>query len=173
MENRSYDKKKRKIYFIILFIFTIYICVLNIFKIKEVKIKSIIDAQFIYIIIDHDDRDTIFDLNIGFYVNGATLEDINIYCAGSEEEKKCYSEIANIINKKSGIQFIGNNTLIFDRKKYRNGTVSIATRTTNSTRRKSKYYSFCFDDNDKFIYDDENKNERTDFLEVCNGNFPL
>lgn len=38
------------------------------------------------------------------------------------------------------MQFIGNNTLIFDRNKYRNGTVSIAIRTT-STRREGKYYS--------------------------------
>ena len=113
----------------------------------------------------------IFDLSIGFYDNGAVLEDINIYCAGSEEEKKCYSEIENVINKKSGMQFIRNNTLIFDRNKYRNGTVSIAIRTT-STRRESKYYSFCFDSNDKFIYDDDTKHENIEFLGGWRGCSP-
>lgn len=164
--------KKIKIYFLALFIFIIYICLLSAFKIKKVKITSITDPQFIYVIIDHDDRDMIFDLSIGFYDNGAVLEDINIYCASSEEEKKCYSEIENVINKKSGMQFVGNNTLIFDRNKYRNGTVSIAIRTT-STRRESKFYSFCFDSNDKFIYDDETKHENIEFLRVCNRNYPF
>ena len=79
--------KKIKLYFLAIFIFIIYICLLSAFKIKKVKIISITDPQFIYVIIDHDDRDIIFDLSIGFYDNGAVLEDINIYCAGSEEEK--------------------------------------------------------------------------------------
>jgi len=35
------------------------------------------------------------------------------------------------------------------------------------------FYSFCFDSNDKFIYDDETKHENIEFLRVCNRNYPF